>query len=332
MTTTTAKPSLVRRVVEGALLVALLAVLASLAIPQFTSLAPINVPAIPATPVFANDTYGGSGDVVYTLTGADGTSRAYIMNADAMSSQALGDVDARGLVWSYTGEQLAYVSGDDGERVIYVLPVGANAIPDLTAAEPITNAADDCHGPGWSPVGDELAAVCLLDGEPRLSAIALETGSLRAVSDSPINAVGGPRWSPTWRYLTYDFGTETRSLGVINITTDEVEQITSTTLLAERPRWAPDADFMAFVMQYREDPSGNVLVGVTFPDGMNLQTFDVPGDAAVNDIEWTPNGDYVAVALADNTIHLIEYATGDATDIAVPGADDGTLTEIAWRP
>ncbi len=330
--TTTARPSRVRRALEIGLLVLIFAVLASLTIPQFISLAPIDVPSIPPTPAFANTTYGGTGEITYTLTRADGTARAYIMGVDATVSQPLGAVDARGLVWSHTGEQLAYFKGDDGERVVSVLAVEVTATPNLTAALPITDAADDCHAPGWSPVGDQLAAVCLIDGEPRLTTITLDSGELSAVTNSQINDVGGPRWSPTWRYLTYDFGAETRSLGVYNITTGEIEQITSTTLIARQPRWAPRADFMAFVMQYREDDSGDVLVGVTFPDGMNLQTFKVPGDADVNDIEWTPNGDYVSVALSNNTIHLIEYATGDVTGITVPDADDGTLTEIAWRP
>ena len=87
------------------------------------------------------------------VSGRDGDSEIYVMNADGSGVSRLTDNPGRDWNprWSPDGGRIAFTSDRDGDSEIYVMNADGSGVSRLT-----DNSADD-HNPSWSPDGGRIA-------------------------------------------------------------------------------------------------------------------------------------------------------------------------------
>ena len=96
-----------------------------------------------------------------------------------------------------------------------------------------------CTSPEWSPEGDKIAFVCRRNGY-QLFVVSPRGGAATQLTFDGINE--DPAWSPDGRYLVFSSNftrDRVKNIGVVELSTGMVKQITQSRSSNEQPSWSP---------------------------------------------------------------------------------------------
>jgi Tol biopolymer transport system component len=223
-------------------------------------------------------------------------------------------------VWSPSGDQIAFVSNQAGNREIYIMDQFGQNIRRITS----TNAEHEALG--WSPDGRYLTYALAprnYPNQPEVFVMELATGEVRNLTENPPPAVSfgrAPRWAPDSDTLAYK--NEMRPEWIVAaLPFGEV-------LLANvpnMPTFSPDASQIAYVDSF--DSFNPLLLNTIYVQ-------DVASGDLINRVEtdyeflqslaWSPERDQIAFIGTQGTFGGI-----DLVSIALIHPETGTTRHLA---
>ncbi|MDQ4142462.1 MAG: M15 family metallopeptidase [Actinomycetota bacterium] len=185
--------------------------------------------------------------------------------------------------WSATGRRVAFSDDRFGTSDIFTVRAGGGELERLTQSE-----ANDLQ-PTWSPDGGSIAFTRRRSGS---SAIYVMSSAGTGVEIVP-GTQGGrdPAWAPVGDQIAFAApGSGSMDIKVVDLSTQQVETITSSAEDDSDPSWSPDAQELAFE---RGVTDGNIEIFATDALGVDSERLTTrPG----NDTSptWSPNGQKIA--------------------------------------
>jgi Tol biopolymer transport system component len=217
--------------------------------------------------------------------------------------------------------KLAYVSDQDGDYEIFVMPAQSGMPVQLTH-----NDIEDRH-PAISPDGSQIAFVSKVDERFKLFVMDQDGANAKLVYEHPELNVYDPRWSPDGRRIVTCIGdreAETKScdIFVIDLATGEAKQITELGY-AICPEWSPDEERLAF----SSDFEGNPTIYITETVGGEYFAPEA-GDRWQLCPHWMPVGGKDLLALMGITDRVLVYTAYRADVPRIMLATDAGRREV----
>jgi len=215
--------------------------------------------------------------------------------------------------WSPDGTKIAFVTGRDGNREIYLMN------PDGSGQVNLTNSPAFESTPVWSPDGSRIAFVSDRDGNLEIYAMNTDGSGQVNLTGSPADE-SSPVWSPDGTRIAFVSGRDgNQEIYVMNADGSGQIDLTGNPGMDASPVWSPDGRRIAFVSAR----DGNAEIYLMNADGTGqLNVTNSP--EADTDPAWSPDGRQIAF-------------TGSG--IGVVGADGfglsrlaGTGSRPAWSP
>ncbi len=220
--------------------------------------------------------------------------------------------------------KIAFVSGIDGYRGIYVM----NA--DGTGQTPLTDPAviSFAGSPDWSPDGSRIVFDTITIGGPtgaRFDILVMNADGSGLVQLTEGTTEGYHAvWSPDGSKIAF---TKSGEIYSMNSNGTEVTNLTNNAVSDNSPAWSPDGSNVAF-QTYRD---GDWELYVMNADGSNpTRLTNNPGPDG--DPDWSPDGSMIAFRhyAATNDLYVMSSGGSGQTNITnSPSADD---THPTWSP
>lgn len=253
-----------------------------------------------------------------------GNTDLYIMRPDGSESRQLTDMPGVEYQpsWSPDGKMITFTHvmfSQEGEvNNIYVVPTAGGTVQQLT------NTGKD-NTATWSPDGQQLAFITSrsigADEHSQLAELYImnaDGSDQRIIPDGAgktnvMDHGSVPKWSPSGRYLLYDFWvygetsdlTETRILDMETGTSGLI--VLGSSPIKSFPRgveWSPIEDLLLF-QTYPRDGDQSYITG---PYGENSVTVPGGDHRYLNTLMWSPTGEEILMMIAtDNTSGIYDF-------------------------
>lgn len=194
-----------------------------------------------------------------------------------------GEPVPAGLVWSPTGEMLAFHTNLKDNIDVYSVNADGKNLRRLTEHE-----AED-SSPTWHPSGQKLAFATNRDGNFEIYTMTAQGnvgGNLTADAAPDID----PSWSPDGRKIAFSTkrGRTIADIYVMDSKGENLQNITNHKGQDIQPRWSPDGETLAWVS--RRDGTGDIYI--IDSDGENQRW--VKSTEEKKDATWSPDGKSIA--------------------------------------
>lgn len=217
------------------------------------------------------------------------------------------------------GPQLAFDSARSGAEEIYLLDVQRGIVTRLTRGPGMN------IGPAWSPDGERIAYVALLQpgGESRVMTMRWDGSDARAIAQVHLNGWNNSplAWSPDGQHIAYATVSSSGSQGLYEMRADgsAPRHLISTSGSAYSPTWSPDGQ-LAFAWA----PVANTDVFLIDPAQPGAQRPQRITDSFYTDTApaWSPDGAWIAF-ISDR---------GGSSDIYLMRPDGSALRALTQTP
>ena len=218
------------------------------------------------------------------------------------------------------GTRIAFTSGRDGDREIYVMDADGGGPRNFTSHE----AWDE--GPAWSPDGQRIAFVSDRNGEvEEFGGLRFNTdifvmnadgiGVEQVTSDPLSRSADQPAWSPDGSSIAFARG---GGISILELSSGEARELTDD---GWAPSWSPDGRWIAFIrtVEYEESHVWRIPVSGGEATQLTLDRFFRRSPT------WSPDGARIAFAREDR-------AAGVAYDLYVIPAEGGAGEQLTDDP
>jgi len=239
----------------------------------------------------AESAFPGANGKIAFVSGRNGWSQVYVMNADGSGQTNLTkEADGRGPAWSPDGGKIAFSSWRGGDEEIYVM----NA--DGAYPTPLTNNGADDWGPAWSPDGGKIAFTSDRDN---IGSYLYEVYVMNADGSGQTNLTKGahgwgPAWSPDGSKIAFTSDRDgDNEVYVMNADGTGWTNLTNNSADDGWPDWSPDGSKIAFGSDRDNIGSYMYDVYVMNADGSgqtNVSNDPVSAEAP----RWSPDGTKIA--------------------------------------
>lgn len=215
-----------------------------------------------------------------------------------------------GFDWSPDGTKIVYAAGDDrSPHDIYVVDVASGENTRLTAG-----AANE-YEPVWSPDGTKIAYTTETEGTgpdpvPSIDIAVMDAdGSNETVLTEHEHADYSPQWSPDGTLISFiserddsnannpDVGAVFSEIYVMDAAGENERRVTEHMVHKDEYEWSPDGTRFAYLGRCDNDVCNDKETDVYAIDLDGSGRVDLTDDARSeysDDIEWSPNGRWVA--------------------------------------
>ena len=183
--------------------------------------------------------------------------------------------------WAPNGQQLAFMSSQNGDPEIYLI----NA--DGTHLHRITFAIGVNTSPAWNPkTGNQIMFVSdrAADGAPILYEMNSDGTNVSPIKLPDMGYVIDPAWSPNGQLAAFSWRRPNGNydIYVMDVATHQIVQLTRDEGRNERPSWAPDGRHLAF----ESTRTGTVQVWSMLADGSQPRQLTFSGENSSPN--WSP--------------------------------------------
>lgn len=282
-------------------------------------------------------------DIVYeTLTGEKGifsTRLAFVTemrNGDGSKRYALQVSDADGANprtvlqstqpimspnWAPDGEQLTYVSFENGKAEVYVQQLSTGQRQSVAAFRGLNSA------PAWSPDGKRLALTLSKNGNPEIYILELASGKLSRVTHNSQAIDTEPVWMPNGREILFTSDRGGRpQIYRVDADGGRAERVTFEGGYNASPDISPDGKTMAMVHAV----NGKFRIAI-----QDLQTgaVQVLTDTVADESpSFAPNGRMILYATEQNGKGVLAAVSVDGRIKQRLGESGSAVREPAWSP
>ncbi|ATX66462.1 Tol-Pal system beta propeller repeat protein TolB [Roseinatronobacter bogoriensis] len=145
-------------------------------------------------------------------------------------------------------------------------------------------------GPRMSASGDRIIYTTYETGSPRIALMNTQTGQRQLVGDIPGAMTFSPRFSPDGRSLVFSAARGGNTdLYRMDISSGQIQQLTSSPSIATAPSFSPDGRFITF----ESDRSGTSQIYVMPANGGEARRISF-GQGRYSTPVWSPRGDLIA--------------------------------------
>ena len=221
--------------------------------------------------------------------------------------------------WSPDGRRIAFGSGRDGNREIYVMNADGSGVTRLTYNEAIDS------GPAWSPDGRRIAFASTRDGSFEVYVMNADGSGVTRLTDN--DAFDWfPAWSPDGRRIAFESNRDGNAeIYLMSPDGSGVVRLTYNGAADFSPAWSPDGRRIAFV-SYR---AGKSEIFVMDASGVTRLTHNDTHDVGP---VWSPDGRRIAFSSerdGNPEIYVMNADGSGATRLTYNGARD---LVTAWSP
>jgi len=239
-----------------------------------------------------------------------------------------------GLAWSPTGSHIAIVAKKHGKNALFLYDIIEREVEREYVFD-----LDAIFTPTWSPDGERMAMVGLMDGWSDIYIVALEDGALTRLTHDPYDE-RDPDWSPAEPLLAFSSDRRTTELEyddstafdygpynlyTVDVDTRAVAQLTDHDAQDEYAAWSPDGSQILFVSE--RSGVGNMYLLDASGGGPTPVTDSLTG---AQQIDWSADGAKVVFSAFQEG----GYDLFLMDDPRIPPAGEKvapTLTELARR-
>ncbi|MCC7123568.1 MAG: PD40 domain-containing protein, partial [Acidobacteria bacterium] len=274
--------------------------------------------AISGTIAFQNDREGR--DKLYRLDLASRTVTAMTSGQDHRDEEP---------AWSPDGQRLAFSTTRFGRAAfdVAVLDVGDGSVRRVTSSRA------SVQYPAWTHDGRTLIVASEHEGTQAVFRLDIDSGEMSRLSPLPERALM-PDVSPDGRRVAYASGTpDGLQIALQDIDGGGRRLLTRAPGESVHPRWSPDGTRVAMTRLF---DSGSHVIVIDVASGAT-RALTIEGLAAVADPDWSPDGQWLAVAGTaavgageDWDLYLIR-AAGDAAAFRIT-TGRGQDRHPAWMP
>jgi len=139
------------------------------------------------------------------------------------------------------GQHIVMTMSRGGTPHIYMMDLVTKQLTQLTSGQSVDSS------PTFSPDGKYVSYTSDRSGTPQLYIMELETGQTRRVTR--LNWCDSPKWSPSGEWIVFagrQSPREEMDIWLIDITGNQLRQLTKNAGKNENPSWSPDGRFIAF--------------------------------------------------------------------------------------
>ncbi len=276
--------------------------------------------------------------VAYAST-RTGVAQIYFTNI--MSDQAIAVTNMPGGAcqpsWSPDGSRLVFISPCGIKKDTYQGSSLFIINADGSGLKPLPTApGGGDFEPAWSPDGQYIAFTSLRDGYMQIYSYEVDGGDVNRLVETAINKPARqPSWSPNGRQIVFAYQrVTTYELWIMSsLGSNEKQLFVSGDVLSNQyPIWSPDGDYILF--------SQRSVTEFTFPNLLSLKVGagNSPlqikmGVLSVEDVDYSPNGSWVAYESGGDRGYHVLYSTPSGANQARI-TEDVTFDDFdpAWRP
>ena len=263
-------------------------------------------------------------DVIAFTSVRDGNAEIYLLDVERnflrnMTHNRFADNRP---VWSPDGEQLAYITWKNGNKLVMVDKDGNN--PHYALNNVYSASTFD-----FSPDGSHLAMVGIYNQTGRIGLYILDIvgDEPQVVSQAAANEFN-PNWSPDGSRLAYlKQQNGTSYIYIVDLASGERERLFDEAVWMDTPVWSPDGKQLAFSLIRRGNSEIYVMEMATRT--MRNATNHIGWD---DQPDWSPDGNrlmFVSNRNGDSNLFILDLASGHVQQITAHPADDYAP---AWRP
>ena len=231
-------------------------------------------------------------EAVYIQTHIDKEKKDYVSNLfyinlnDKKSAQwTYGDHKTSSPVWSPDGYNIAFISTRSGKPQMYVLPKTGGE------AKQVTDCKNGVSTPVWSPCGKKLAFSVQLGTGETLQDRA-ETDKKEDKEIKPLEIEKMKHKSDAGGFIDVDQYTQ---IAVVNLVTEELEQITEGQHHFQLGSWSPDGKYIAYTADLSADTDFSFTNDVYLLEVETKETRKLTeGTGMFYQTSWSPNGHYLS--------------------------------------
>jgi len=232
-------------------------------------------------------------EIVYSANLDNTYSEIYRMALDHQLSVPLthNRTDNNQPAWSSDGQQIAFVSNDNGQFTIFVMDAQGHGIHRLTDS-PMNN-----FSPTWSPDDRSIAYVTARqEFAQQITEVLLtdlQSGFTRRVTIPYPNAIS-PTWTPDSQHLAFTSGpngSPNRIIYDVNVQTLDTSPLIANHNTQLNPTWSPDGRYMLY-LAYDTNP-GMYLWDSTQAKSVLLFA---PNLLNMRSVSWSPDSHYIIYA------------------------------------
>ncbi|MEK5522306.1 peptidase [Heyndrickxia sporothermodurans] len=217
----------------------------------------------------------------------DYVSNLYYMNLrDKRTKQwTFGNDRTHSPRWSPNGNELAFVSTREGKSQIFVLSKFGGE------AKQITFCKNGAKNPVWSPCGKKIAFSVVIGKEESIhDQVKKETEEDKELKPLEVEKMKYKSDSSGFLDLT-----QFSHIGMVNLETGEIEQLTNGENHYSLGSWSPDGKYVTFLADFSEDSDASFISDVYL---FNLETKEsIPvtkGTGSFWQTSWSPNSRYLS--------------------------------------
>ncbi len=145
--------------------------------------------------------------------------------------------------WSPDGNQIAFMSSQNGDPEIYLTDASGGGLKRITFAAGVSTS------PAWNPkTGKQIVFVSDRGGEPVLYLANSDGTDVQKLDMPDMGYVVDPSWSPNGQLLAFSWRRPSGNFDIyiMDIVTRQLVELTRDQGRNERPSWAPDGRHIVF--------------------------------------------------------------------------------------
>lgn len=181
--------------------------------------------------------------------------------------------------WSPDGEDLAFMSSQNGDPEIYVVDSGGARLHRITFSAGVNTS------PAWNPkTGKQIVFVSDRGGEPVLYLANSDGTDVQKIDIPDKGYVIDPSWSPNGQLLAFSWRRPTGNFDiyVMDIASHQLVELTRDEGRNERPSWAPDGRHIVF----ESTRGGSRQIWSMLADGSSTRQLTFEGQS--ESPNWSP--------------------------------------------